>query len=142
MSVIQGTIKPGQISRKEFVSVYFKVSGSAIVGDSWIKTEIPNTPAEGVIKRARAIKLSGDATTLDFFVSEDDTMLLQDTPLKYQNINLTQTDSTHLDSEEEIYYNLIQRSATNYSYGTMHVYLKCDTLENNIWYRLDVMVVG
>jgi hypothetical protein len=139
MSIIQGTIKTSQISKKEFVSVYFKISGSAVVTDEWIQIEIPNTPAEGLIKRARATLLSGDATLLNFFVSEDNSMLIQDTVVKYENIDLT---TTHLDSEEAIYYNLIQRSETNYSLGTMYVYIKSNTAQNNIWYRLDIMEVG
>lgn len=139
MSIIQGTIKTSQISKKEFVSVYFKIAGSAVVTDDWIQIEIPNTPGEGIIKRARALSLSGDATLLHFFVSEDDSMLIQDTVVKYENIDLS---ITHLDSEESIYYNLVNRSESNYSLGTMYVYIKTDTAINNIWYRLDIMEVG
>ena len=139
MSTIQGTIKTSQISRKEFVSVYFKIAGSAVVSDEWIQVEIPNTPAEGVIKRIRALKLAGTATILDFFISEDDSMQIQDTVVKYENIDLS---STHLDSEESIYYNLVNRSEQNYSLGTMYVYIKSDTAQNNIWYRLDITEVG
>ena len=139
MSIIQGTSKTGQISRKEFVSISFKVSGSTIVENSWTQIEIPSTPAEGVIKRVRALKLSGSGTELDFFVSEDNTMQTQDIVVKYENINLI---SNHLDSEESLYYNLNIRDETNYSLGSMFVYLKTDSLQNNIWYRLDIVEVG
>ena len=139
MSIIQGTIRTGQIAKKEFVSVYFKVAGSAVVTDDWIQVEIPNTPAEGLIKRVRAIQLSGNAELLDFFVSEDDSMSLMDTVVKYENINLL---TTHLDSEESIYYNLVNRSEDDYSLGTIYIYIKANTTENNIWYRLDIQEVG
>ena len=146
MSTIQGTIKSSQTTRTEFVSVYFKVSGTAIVGNEWIQTEIPRTPAEGIIKRIRAYKVSGEANTLDFLVSEDNTMLMQDTVVKYEGVVLNSpnppTQDSHLDSEEEIYYNLSERTDGDFNSGSMYVYAKCDTEENNIWYRLDVMIVG
>ena len=102
-------IHTSRASKKESIPVYFKVVANCSANDTWTETSAADVPGEGIITRVRAILVSGEATSLDFVIAEDSGGDSRYTILEYGEIDV---ENDRLDSEEEIYYDLVDAEST------------------------------
>ena len=130
-------IYTSKAAKKETVPVYFKIVANCSANDTWTETSAADVPGEGIVTRVRAILVSGEATSLDFLIAEDSGGDSRYTIIEYADIDV---ENDRLDSEEEIYYDLVDTEATTRK-GTLYLRLKADQGDTNVvWVRVDIQL--
>lgn len=130
-------IYTSRASKKESIPVYFKVVANCSANDTWTETSAVDVPGEGIVTRVRAILISGEATSLDFVIAEDSGGDSRYTVVEYADIDV---ENDRLDSEEEIYYDLVDAEGTG-NKGTIYLRLKADQGDTNVvWVRVDIQL--